>query len=416
MRSIDELHQPSLPSPPENLITDREDSEISIIELLTILGRNKRLLARGTLFFGILGVVTALIWPAKYTAQTAILPPQQGGSMSSLLLSQLGSLGSLASMAGGGLSLKNPNDLYVSMLKGPTVEAAMIRRFDLQKLYKAKTLSAARKSLESNCTIEAGTKDGLIRIAIEDKNPQRATEMANAYVEEYKKFSAKLAITEASQRRLFFEQQLLQAKDNLADAEENLKRTEQTTGLIQLDSQARALIESVAQIRAQVAAKEIQIRTLSSFATSDNPDLIVAQNQLAALRAQLKQLGGSEASDGDLIVPKGKVPEAGLQYLRKLRDVKYYEAIFELLAKQLEMAKLDEAKQGAIVQVVDQATVPDHKSSPKRALIILGMLFLGMIGSAAWVLFREAIATAKKNPEHAEQLHSLREAWGRKSN
>ncbi len=182
-------------------------------------------------------------------------------------MAQLGSLGSVASLAGGGLGgLKNPNDLQVALLKSRTIEDAMLDRFHLIERYHAKFRSTARKKFERRVEIDNGVKDGLIRISITDSDPQYATDMANGYVEEFKKFAATLAVTEASQRRLFFEQQLGQAKDNLAKAEEELQKTEQRTGLIQLDAQARAAIQLVADLRAQIAAKEVQISAMRSFA------------------------------------------------------------------------------------------------------------------------------------------------------
>jgi uncharacterized protein involved in exopolysaccharide biosynthesis len=236
--------------------------------------------------------------------------------------------------------------------------------------------------------------------------------MANAYIEEYRKFSAHLAITEASQRRLFFEQQLEQAKNNLTAAEEALKATQQK-GVIQLDSQAKALIESVTALRAQIAAKEVQIRSMSLSETPNNPDLILAREQLRALQNQLKELGGSQADpDSDLIVPRGKIPEAGMEYVRKLRDVKYNELIFELLAKQFEAAKLDEAHEGSMIQVVDPAVVPDRKSFPKLSIIVPAATLGWMLVAVFWVLFQEGIRRGRSHPENGERFRILSTLWG----
>jgi tyrosine-protein kinase Etk/Wzc len=386
--------------------------EISLIELLALLGRQKFFIAKYAFAFAAFAALISFILPVRYKATTTMLPPQQGSSISSAVLSQLGSLGSLASMSGGGaLGLKNPSDLHVAMLHSRTVEDALIKRFELQTYYGSKRLSDTRKNFESDCLIEAGQKDGLIRISVDNKDPKRAAEIANAYVEEYNRLTAGLAITEASQRRLFFEQQLVSAKNNLANAEEELKKTEMKTGLIQLDSQARALIESIAILRAQIAAKEVQIQTLSSYATGGNPELQIARQELSGLRVQLKRLGGSESEQGDLIVPSGKVPQAGLEYVRKLRDVKYHETIFELLARQFEMAKLDEAKEGVLVQVVDAAVVPDRKSSPKRGLITIVAFFLGLIGAIVWVLLEESMKSAREEPARSRLLQELFDAW-----
>jgi len=242
------------------------NAEISLLDLLIVLVRRGRDLLAGTVAAVVLATIVSFLLPNRFTATTIILPPQQNSSSAIALLGQLGSANPLASLAGSGLGLKNPNDLQVAMLKSRTVEDAMIDRFNLMARYRELRKSDARKAFEKVTDIENGIKDGLIRISVTDKDPSRAAEMANAYVDEYKKLSATIAVTEASQRRLFFEQQLVQAKENLADAEEALKRTQQKTGLIQLDGQARAVIESVAQLRGQMAAKEVQIRAMHEFA------------------------------------------------------------------------------------------------------------------------------------------------------
>lgn len=332
--------------------------------------------------------------------------------MSSALLGQLGSLGSLASLAGGSLGMKNQSDMYVALLTSRTVEDAMIQRFNLMSEYDEKRMSDTRDKLESRTSVTASAKDGLIRITLEDRDPKRAAEMANGYVEEFRKLSASLAITEAARRRLFFDQQLRQAKDDLAVAEEAFKRTQQSTGVLQIDSQARSLIESAAILRGQVVAKQVQIQGMRSFAAEDNPNLILAKQELAALQAQLQRLTGSQQDEGsDLMLSKGRASQAGLEYLRSLREVKYRETVFALLAKEYEIAKLDEAREGSIIQVVDPAVVPDKKSFPKRMFIILGATLLSFFLASFWIVLRESLSRSLENPENRERLAALKRLW-----
>ena len=390
------------------------DEEVSLLDLLAVLVRRRKLIVGMTLGLALLGCLLSFVLPNNYTASTAILPPQQGSSAGAALMAQLGSLGSVASLAGGGAlaALKNPNDLQVAMLKSRTVEDAMIDRFHLMDLYKAKFRSDARKQLEKHVEIDNGAKDGLIRISVTDRDPRRAEEMANGYVDEFRESTGNLAVTEASQRRLFFEQQLVGAKNNLANAEEELKKTEQQTGLIQLDSQARAVITSVAQLRAQIAAKEVQIGAMRSFATSENPELQVAERELEGLRTQEQKMGASsDDASNTLPIPKGNMQQAGLEYVRKLRDVKYFETIFDLLARQYEVAKVDEARQGAVIQVVDRAVVPDRRSSPKRTLIVGGATALGLFLGILWAFAAEGLARLKDNPAERSGLDALRSAF-----
>jgi len=390
---------------------DAQDDEISLLDLLIVLAERKRLILGVTAIFAILAIVVSLILPLRYTATVTLLPPQQSSSMGAALASQLGNLGGLGALAGGSLGLKNPNDMFVAMFKSRTVEDAMVQHFGLMQEYRAKYPSDARKAFEKRATVDGSGKDGMIHISVEDRDPRRAADLANGYIDQFRIQSQHLAIGEASQRRLFFEQQLEQAKDNLANAEEAMKLTEQKTGVIQLDSQARALIESAASLRAEVAAKEVQIQGMRTYATGENSQVVQAQQELESMRAQLAKLGGSEDSaTGGLIVPKGQVPEAGLEYVRKLRDVKYNETIFDILARQFEAAKLDEAKQGALVQVVDPAVPPDKRSYPKRGLIVIGATVVGFFFGAFLVLMQAALRHMKKDPGASAKLVLLKSA------
>jgi uncharacterized protein involved in exopolysaccharide biosynthesis len=417
MQTMDPDHDLLVPSqPPELPPRERErESAISLLDLLIVLGRSKGFLLKTTFAVATLAIIACLVIPNRYTAGASILPPQQNSSIASALLSQSGNLGVLGSLASSGLGLgglKNPNDLAIALLRSRTVEDAMVRRFDLQNRYNKKRPSDARKAFEDHSDLENNLKDGLVRISITDRDPQKAAEMTNAYVEEYKNFSATLAVSEASQRRYFFQQQLEQAKNSLGTSEEAMKNAEQSSGMIQLDSQARALIETVAMLRAQIAAKELQIRGMNMFAAEGNPDLVLAKEQLAELQRQLKQLGGSQAGeDSDLIVPRGKLPQAGLDYIRKLRDVRYHELIFELLAKQLEIAKLDEAREGSLVQVIDAAVPPDRKSFPRMSIIVPAATAGWLLLAVLWIWFRQGISRAQNRPEEREQLQTLKAIW-----
>jgi len=400
----------------ESRPVSREDDEVSLLDLLIILASRKWLIFKITAVFGIVALLISLVLPKRFTAVATVLPPQQNSSLSSMLASQLGgSLGSLAVLAGGSSGvLKNPNDMYVAMFKSQTVEDGVIQQFGLMKEYKAKRLSDARNALEHNFTINGNNKDGLLHISVKNKNPERAAALANGWIDQFRKLSESLAITEASQRRLFFGNQLQQAKDNLTNAEEALKETEQKTGIIQVGAQASALIQSAAILRAQIGAKQVQLQALRSYATNENSNVVELQQELNSLQAQLAKLGGSgDVSSAGLILPKGKVPEAGLEYTRKLRDVEYQQTLFEILARQFELAKLDEAKEGAVIQVVDPALPPDRKSFPKRGLITIIAAILGFIVAVVFALTQAALERLREDPEHNAKLDLLLRSIGR---
>jgi tyrosine-protein kinase Etk/Wzc len=370
------------------LTSEPEDDSISLIDLLGFLSRHKALLIALPLLVGLVGLAVSFVMPNIYSAKTVLMTPQQNQSGTAAMLGQLGAL---AGVAGGALGVKSPADLYVGLLKSRTIADRLLERFELQKIYDEKLASNTRVQLAKNTAIMAG-KDGLINIEVDDEDPRRAAAIANAYHEELGSLTRTLAVTEASQRRLFFEKQLVQAREDLASAEFNLQKTQEKTGVIQLEGQAKAIIEGVAQLRAQIAAKEVQLGAMRTFATAQNPDYLRAQQELSGLRAQLKNREQEPGSKEGLMVSTGKVPQIGLENLRKIREVKYHEAIMEIMARQFELAKVDEAKDSTTIQVVDKAIEPDKKSKPKRLFIALGAMVAGLFIALLWAFFAEARA------------------------
>jgi tyrosine-protein kinase Etk/Wzc len=388
-----------------------QEQEFTFLDVILALARQKRFILAFTAICTVLAAIVSFLLPKEYTATVTILPPQQNTSLSGTLAMQLAGLSSLSGMAGGGLGLKSMNDMYVAMLKSTTVEDSVIRRYNLMHEYDKKYYVDARKSLERHTEIDGSNKDGLIRLSFESRDPNRAAEVANGYVEQFRTLSQHLAISEASQRRVIFEQQLEKTNKDLANAEEALKATELSTGMVQVDSQARALIESAARLRAEVTAKEVQIDAMHTYAAPDNPALAEAQQELDGLRAQFAKLVGSHGTAADdVFLPKGQIPQAGLEYIRRLRNVKYYEAIFDILARQLELAKLDEAKEGAFIQVVDAAAPPERKSFPKRTLITLAAAALGFSLAIMFALFQAGLSRLRSDPAKSEKLFLIHQA------
>lgn len=396
----------------EPLAQSAAGQETHFLDLLIVLSKRRKFILWFTFVVSILAVIIVFVIPNKYTAETIVLPPNENSSLSSTLMSEVASSSALASLAGAGLNIKNPGDRYVSLFRTQPVEDAVIRRFGLMARYHKKNMFDARRAFESHATVVAGAKDGLIRISVTDRDPKLAAEMANDYVAEFRKLSASLAITEASQRRAFFQQQLLEANGNLVTAEEAMRHTEQTTGVLQIDSQARALIGAAATLRGQIVEKEVQLQAMRTFATDDNPSMVLAEQQLAGLKAQLAQLAGKETDSGsDIIVPKGNIPAAQMEYVRSLRDLRYSEAVVEILAKQFEMAKLDEAREGAIIQVAQVAIPPDKRSSPMRTLTIILATLIGFFVACGWSVAAEGLERLKSDPAERRRLDALRDTF-----
>lgn len=400
---------------PVATVLSPSSTESSALTWLRVAIKWKRLVVCTALGVVILTGIVVFLLPTRYAASVVILPPQQGVNTGSAMMAQLSNLGAAAA-ASGGLSMKNPNDQQIALLKSRVVEDAIVERFQLQRVYQKRYLSTARKRFEKATKTDSGLKDGLIRISVTDSDPRRAAEMANAWVDEYKRFTATLAISEASQRRLFYERQLAAAHDDLARAEEDMKQTEQRTGIIDVEGQDRGMIASAAVLRGQLAAKQIEIKAMLEFAGPGNPDLQRAEKEASGMEAQLAQMDAdSDRKNGDLIAPKGKATEAALDYQRALREVKYRETIQDLLTRQYEGARVDEAREGALIQIVEPAVVPDRPDSEYKIWIMLGAAFLalplGLLTAAAaevGSILRRCRANAGSWPKAIEEVAT---AW-----
>ena len=378
------------------LPADVAEDEISLLDLLQVVVDNLRLLIVGPLAVGLLALGVSFVVTPTFTAKTQFLPPQQQQSAAASMLASLGSLGGLAGAAAG---IKNPSDQYLAFMKSVSVQDALIERFKLMERYNAKAKADARLALTGNARIASG-KDGLISVEVDDKDPQFAADMANAHVEELHKLLARLAVTEAQQRRVFFEKQLAQTKDNLVKAEQALKSTGVNSSA--LKSTPAAAVETVARLKAMISAQEVKLASMRGYLSESAPDFKLALNELAAYRSQLAKAEENEPAS-----------TSATDYVARFRDFKYHETLFELFAKQYELARVDESREGAVIQVLDVAQPPERKSKPKKALIAIIATLATGFALLLWVFVRQALRTASNSPETAEKLQTLRTGWRR---
>ncbi|MGK5078565.1 GumC family protein [Janthinobacterium sp. HLX7-2] len=399
--SMNQMQPTALPPNP-----DTSERQFSVLDILMVLVKYKKIILWLPVIAAIVSAAVSFVLPNVYKASTKLLPPQQAQSGASALLSQLGgAAGALAGAAG----LKNPNDLYIGMLKSRIVADKLIAKFDLQKVYDVETMEKTRTILEGNTVIAAG-KDGLISIDVEGEDKKLVAQLANAYVSELVSLTKVLAVTEASQRRVFFERQLEQSKDNLSKAEMALKGALDTHGVISVDADSRAIVETVGRLRAKISAKDIEISAMKAFVTTSNPEYKRAQEELISLRAELSKLeNGRPALAGDAVTGvTGSNKQVGLENIKILRDVKYYQMLYELLAKQYEVARLDEAKDTAIIQVLDPAIDPERKFKPKRSVLILVSTILAFIAAIAWAFMAETRTKILGDPGRKAQWEQFK--------
>jgi len=376
--------------------TDYYEDEINLLDYWRVLVKYKKLI--GAIVGGaiIISVIISLLLPKIYASTTRIFAPQN--SPEAGILAQLpGGLAGLASgMIGGG----TPADLWVGFLESQTLRDAIIDRFDLRELYESKTIEDARKSLNQSVRVKK-SKEGIVSIAVEDRVPERAAEMANAFVEELDKINKEVVMSSGRRMRIFVEKRLEEAKVKLAETEENVKDFQEKYKAIKLDDQSKAIIDAVGLMKGQLMAKEVELQTLLSFATQTNPQVAILKAEIKALRARLAELergkGPSSSTQTDIFIPTSRMPDLGLKYARLFRDLKIQETLFELLTQQYELSRIQEAKDSPTVQVLDRAVAPEKRSKPKRTRIVLLSVILSVFLSVFLAFFLEYIARLKDN-------------------
>jgi len=374
------------------------DEEISLLDLLQTIVDNLRLLVFGPLAVGLLALGISFTVAPTFTAKTQFLPPQAQQSAAASMLASLGSLGGLAGAVGG---IKNPADQFIAYMRSVTLQDAIIERFKLQERYDTETRVDTRTRLTGSIRVTSG-KDGLISVEADDKDPQFAAQLANDHVEELGKLLSKLAVTEAQQRRLFFEKQLLQAKDKLTQSEITLRATG-ISGSV-LKSNPASAVAAVAALQAQVTAQEVKLGAMRGYLAETAPDFKQAMAELANLRVQLAKQekdtpAGNRATEGD--------------YVTKYREFKYHETLFELFTKQFELAKVDESREGAVIQVLDAAEPPERKSKPKKAMVAIIATLASGFALLLFVFVRQALANAGQDADSAQKMAKLKNSWRR---
>lgn len=297
---------------------------------------------------------TFLIAPT-FTARASFISPQQQQNSAAAALA---SIGALAGLAGAGGAIKSPADQYIAVMQSATVSNRIIDRFKLIDLYQSKFRVDAQRTLKERVHLTAGKKDNIISVEVDDTDPTRAAEMANGLIEELRWVTNNLALTEAQQRRTFFELQLQKSKENLRTAQLDLQKTGFTAGA--LKSEPKSAAEAYARTKAELAAADVRLGTLRRSLTESSVEIQQLLAAQAALRAQLSRF------------EQPLELNSNQDYVSAYREFKYQEALFEIFAKQFELAKMDEAREGTLIQVLDAATPPERKSKPARSIIAAG--------------------------------------------
>jgi uncharacterized protein involved in exopolysaccharide biosynthesis len=371
-----------------------EDDSIDLAEVFQKFSQEKWTILKITLGIAAIATAVAFMVPVRYTSTTSFVPPavNSSNSTASMVAGQLSSLGAVDLLGG----MKSPGDLYAGILRSRSIAGELVKRFDLMSVYRVKKESQAEKKLADNTNVTVDVKSSIVTVDVTAESPTLAHDLASAYMDALRETNGRLALGQSSQRRLFFGQQLEKEKDDLEDAEVDLKKTEEQSGLIAPSGQTESEIKTIADTQAQMAVREVQLAALRDSATEQNPEVIRLRSEIGDLQGQLSRLQKGNGGDASVAaIPTSKVPELQLEYVRKEREVKYHEALFDMLSKQYEAARLDEARDAPVLQVLDPASYPDTKSWPKRSYFMLGGLVCGFLGGCIWVLWSDGIRAVR---------------------
>lgn len=387
------------------------EKDSKLFEYLTVLFKHKKLI--GTITGGacILSVIISLLLPKVYTAKVSILPPHNSPlqDMGFSLMSPGPSIGS-GSGIGGLLGAGSPADLWVGILKSRTVKDSIIERFNLVKIYDAKTLDETREVLNERVQVSKQKKEEIIVVAVDDEDPEKAAAMANAFVEELDRVNKNVVMTSGKKARIFIEKRLDEATSLLSKTEEDIRSFQERNKVFKLEEQSKAMIEAIGAVKGQLIAKEVALQTLLSYASASNPEVKLLKTEIAELKSKLKELDEGGAEHGkDIFIPSAKIPSISLKYVRFLRDAKFEETLFQLLTQQYEMARIQEAKDSPTVQVLDVAVPPQEKSRPKRAFIVLASTFTAGLLAVFLAFVSERLQAENTDGSIARRLFTKRQ-------
>jgi uncharacterized protein involved in exopolysaccharide biosynthesis len=396
-------------------IQENNEPDINLLDLLIALGQEKWTLIVVTFLAAITGVVVSLITPATYVSRTSIMPSQQSGGGGSGLASLgslvgLAGLGALSNMAAG---IKSSDETFIALMRSQSVQSALIEQFKLKERYGARNTEEARQALNLNVTIFADKKSGMLLVDAQDKDPAFAAQLANAQVKELNIILSRLAVTEAQQRRAYYEQQIIKTQAKIPQLELEYKDAQKNSGL-----EVASLLSEAGTLPGQIATKELQLQVLSRFATAQNPELKRLAVEISALRAQMARYELSKTE------PKTSEPNKSGQvgentktnFVQKATQayntLKIQEALLDGYVKQLELAKVDEAKEGPAVQVVDEARASEMRAKPERKKLVLAYTVTGLVIAFVLASLRALLRHIRSTPDGLQRWSQLKRAWG----
>lgn len=399
----------------------------------TLLWQYRRVLGRVMAISLVVSIGIAFLIPKQYKASASIMPPDQQNSGAVMLaaLAGRGGLGSLGSIASGLLGEHTTTALFVNLLQSGTVRGHLIDRFNLQHVYRTRYRFTAAKRLARHTKISDDKKSGVVTVEVEDTDPVRARDMAQAYLDELNKLVNKTSTSAARQERIFIERRLQDVQNGLEHAQLELSEFSSKNSTVDIKEQTRAMVDAGARVQGELLVQQAGLQSLRQIYGDSNVRVKETNARIAALQQDIEQMTGSSAplsevrglgsvSDvsadkGELYPPLRQLPRLAVPYADLYRRVKVQEAVFELLTQQYEMARLEEAKDIPVISVIDAPGIPEKKSFPPRLIMIAVLTFLSLATAAALILLREGWSKLSADDPRkalaAEVIPVIRRRW-----
>jgi len=383
-----------------------ESRGLSLLDLMLVLARRKSMIIKITMLFAVGSIIASLLMTKLYVGSARILNPVEKSSTMSLLEQQTGSVAGLF-FAG-----SEKGNVYVSMLKSRNVRDRVLDRFAPKNW---REITGPGRAIRMSDFVEeyigelsiSPERDNTILISVEYTDQGKVADIANAYVDEMEKLANEFAMTEATKRLNYFEGELANARMSLTRTEQLFREYQEKTGVYMGEAQLTANIQNRINMRAQVAAKEIQLRSLLAYATRQNPEVVKLEKEISGLKEEIKRLE-DDPGTGDPLNPLGGMPAARFEYLEKYRDWKFQEVLYNTLLRLYETARLDQSYSPVVIQVLDRAETPENRSKPKRKMIVVLATFLGFFLAVFLAFVAEAWKRAAEDPEQAEKVEEFR--------
>ena len=389
--------------------SSENQGDINLIHLFNVLAKHKRMIVGITIGFALLIYVISLFIPSIYLAETKFfIPCSNTTNFSAQLINQMTPI---ATFMGGSNQVgmdTTKNNLYAEILKSRSLRDRIIDKFELMKVYNGMVREEVKDAILDRMRVKTDSQSGVIILGIEDTDPQRAADIANAFVEEFWKLDKEFALSEASQRRLRLEEQLDEAREELTKAENAMKGLLENREAVKHDILKEEMISAISQLRAQIAIREIQIKAMYSYSSiPQNPEIQRAEEEMEGLRDKLRALESKKREDRGT-THKRNIPSTTMEHARILGDLKYAETFYDLLQSQYQSARLDEGRNRIVLQVIEKAEPPVKAKKPRRFILVVLAVIAGFFISIITAFVKDFRGRVFMVSQNSEGINTLK--------